>query len=120
MEGEGEWEETAEGGEELPTYQDIKLAVQERRHFQKFRETAIRWAKIIVEEKNRPYCEKVVQPADVGGVAGGEKYIKDGILFKFACDWKNLYGLLVRFLCPIDELFQISEVANTETTFTAK
>ena len=23
---------------------------------------------------------------------GGEKYLYDGILFKFACDWKNMYG----------------------------
>lgn len=28
---------------------------------------------------------------DIGGNAGGEKYIYNGILFKFATDWKKIY-----------------------------
>lgn len=36
--------------------------------------------------------QKTIKPVDVGGYAGGEKYITQGILFKFAVDWKGLYG----------------------------
>jgi hypothetical protein len=33
-----------------------------------------------------------LQAADVGGVAGGEKYIRNGIIYKFAVDDAGLYG----------------------------
>jgi len=39
-----------------------------------------------------PYKQKTIKPINIGGVAGGEKYIHRGILFKFAMDWEGLYG----------------------------
>jgi hypothetical protein len=35
--------------------------------------------------------KKTIQPVAVGGVAGGEKFIVHGILFKFAVDFGGLY-----------------------------
>jgi hypothetical protein len=35
---------------------------------------------------------KTIKPIDVGGVAGGEKYIVAGIFFKFSKDFHNIYG----------------------------
>jgi hypothetical protein len=35
---------------------------------------------------------KSIKPKDAGGVAGGEKYIEEGIFFKFAKDSLGLYG----------------------------
>jgi hypothetical protein len=35
---------------------------------------------------------KTIKPKDAGGVAGGEKYIEEGIFFKFAKDSLGLYG----------------------------
>jgi hypothetical protein len=36
-------------------------------------------------------CITQLKPVNVGGVAGGEKYICQGILFKFAIDFQGLY-----------------------------
>ena len=45
------------------------------------------YGKIIISERYLPVKEKTIKPNDrLGGVAGGEKYIHQGILFKFAVD----------------------------------
>ena len=48
----------------------------------------------IISEKFVPDTQKTIRPltSELGGVAGGEKYIVAGILFKFAIDSKGLYG----------------------------
>lgn len=38
------------------------------------------------------HSEKTIKPVGVGGIAGGDKYIVQNILFKFAVDSKGLYG----------------------------
>jgi hypothetical protein len=38
------------------------------------------------------HSQKTVKPVSVGGIAGGEKFIVQGILFKFAVDSHGLYG----------------------------
>jgi hypothetical protein len=50
------------------------------------------YGKIIISEVFLPYKQKTIKPISIGGVAGGEKYIHRGILFKFAMDWEGLYG----------------------------
>lgn len=35
--------------------------------------------------------EKQIKPVDIQGVAGGEKFIVNSILFKFAIDNKGIY-----------------------------
>ena len=48
----------------------------------------------IISEKFVPDTEKTIRPLtqELGGVAGGEKYVVAGILFKFSIDSKGLYG----------------------------
>lgn len=72
-----------------------------------FDENAILYAKIIISEIFVPDKFKTIKPARAfGGIAGkqsfprvfssslsgGQKYIHNGILFKFATDWRGLYG----------------------------
>eukprot|EP01125_Pyxidicula_operculata_P012361 TRINITY_DN4058_c0_g3_i1.p1 TRINITY_DN4058_c0_g3~~TRINITY_DN4058_c0_g3_i1.p1 ORF type:complete len:1716 (+),score=453.31 TRINITY_DN4058_c0_g3_i1:38-5149(+) len=45
------------------------------------------YGKIIISESSLPYEHKTLKPVrDMGGVAGGDKYVIQGILFKFALD----------------------------------
>lgn len=75
-----------------------------------FQHTAKTCGKIIITEKNLPNEFKTIsnilifvlssglnrnhfpETVQVGGHAGGQKYIYHGILFKFATDWLALYG----------------------------
>ena len=50
------------------------------------------YGRIIISEHCLPDHQKTINPVSVGGVAGGEKYIVSGILFKFAIDGFGLYG----------------------------
>lgn len=44
------------------------------------------YAQVIISELGLPAGLKSIQPVNVGGIAGGEKYIIDNILFKFSVD----------------------------------
>jgi len=44
------------------------------------------YAQVIISELPLPVSLKSIQPVNVGGIAGGDKYIVDNILFKFAAD----------------------------------
>lgn len=51
------------------------------------------YGKIIISERFLPFAQKSIPPAFyMGGHAGGEKYIVQGILFKFSVDKNNLYN----------------------------
>eukprot|EP01125_Pyxidicula_operculata_P011795 TRINITY_DN385_c1_g1_i1.p1 TRINITY_DN385_c1_g1~~TRINITY_DN385_c1_g1_i1.p1 ORF type:complete len:1249 (+),score=314.60 TRINITY_DN385_c1_g1_i1:1159-4905(+) len=50
------------------------------------------YAKIIISELYLPDDKKTIKPVQLGGVAGGDKYICQGILFKFALDLAGIYG----------------------------
>jgi len=52
---------------------------------------ATTYARIIIGETFLPLEEKTIKPVDFGGVAGGEKFIVHGILFKFANNRSGLY-----------------------------
>eukprot|EP01091_Cochliopodium_minus_P016198 TRINITY_DN5993_c0_g1_i1.p1 TRINITY_DN5993_c0_g1~~TRINITY_DN5993_c0_g1_i1.p1 ORF type:complete len:1174 (+),score=399.27 TRINITY_DN5993_c0_g1_i1:76-3597(+) len=71
-----------------------KLSVQQELiHLsQDFTKSARRYGKIIISEVYRPNKFKTIKPKDVGGVIGGEKYIVNNILFKFAVDHHKLLG----------------------------
>lgn len=47
--------------------------------------------KIIITEAFLPDEVKTIKPYSVGGVAGGCKYLYNGILFKLQNDWKGIY-----------------------------
>eukprot|EP01122_Echinamoeba_exundans_P007904 TRINITY_DN2521_c0_g1_i1.p1 TRINITY_DN2521_c0_g1~~TRINITY_DN2521_c0_g1_i1.p1 ORF type:complete len:1209 (+),score=237.81 TRINITY_DN2521_c0_g1_i1:47-3628(+) len=49
------------------------------------------YGKVIISELSVPAEEKTVRPVSIGGIAGGEKYIVQGILFKFALDISGIY-----------------------------
>lgn len=54
---------------------------------------ASRIAQTIILELGLPAALRSIHPAsDVGGIAGGEKYVVGRMFFKFALDLKNLYG----------------------------
>jgi len=60
---------------------------------QNFEHTAQVFGKIIIAEVFLPRRYRTIKPfVNIGGNAGGEKYIYNGILFKFATDWKKIYG----------------------------
>lgn len=51
-----------------------------------FYHAATLYAQIIITEMALANEQKTIQPVDIGGVAGGSKFVVDGILFKFARD----------------------------------
>lgn len=53
---------------------------------QEFMQTAKMYGRVIISERDLPLYEKSIKPAKLGGVAGGEKYVIGGILFKFSLD----------------------------------
>lgn len=51
------------------------------------------YAKIIISELLLPSSQKTIQPAALGGVAGGTKFCVQNILFKFVLDFELKPGL---------------------------
>ena len=54
--------------------------------------TANLYAQVLIMEKNLPNWQKTILPVEIGGFAGGTKYIAHGIVFKFASNDRKLYG----------------------------
>jgi hypothetical protein len=55
-----------------------------------FADASCALAKTIVEEMFA--VKRTYHPKSVGGIAGGPKFIENGIFVKLSCDWKGLYG----------------------------
>jgi len=74
--------------EEMARAEGIKKVMDE------FRERATKVSSEIIEDMNIVPLKKRRHKPDgrFGGVAGGEKYYDDGIVYKFARDIHNLYG----------------------------
>ena len=66
-------------GERMP--KDYVLMV---RTSAEFLNRVISIAEIIIRDHFKPLRDRVFPPADMGGIAGGTKYIVDGIMFKFS------------------------------------
>src|SRR3990167_1336523 len=49
------------------------------------------YGRIIISEAETPLESKTIHPTKIGGFAGGDKYIVNNILFKFAVDSHNLF-----------------------------
>ena len=56
-----------------------------------FTTTVALHGQIIINEMHLAAPEKSIQPVDIGGLAGGEKFIADGILFKLGSNADNIY-----------------------------
>jgi len=50
------------------------------------------YGRVIISEMTLPESNKSIKSVQVGGIAGGRKYIAQGILFKFNLDHMGLYG----------------------------
>jgi tetratricopeptide (TPR) repeat protein len=55
-----------------------------------FAEASERLCRTIVEEMFA--VQRTVAPRNIGGLAGGPKFVEGGIFVKLSCDWKNIYG----------------------------
>jgi len=49
------------------------------------------YGRLIISEAGTPIESKTIPPTKIGGFAGGDKYIVNNILFKFAVDSQNLF-----------------------------
>ena len=47
---------------------------------------------LIISEAETPVKHKTIPPTQIGGLAGGDKYLVNNILFKFAVDSHNFFG----------------------------
>lgn len=55
--------------------------------------SAVRYGQIIISEVYLPPSKKTIRPNEsIGGVIGGEKFVVQNILFKFALDIHNVFG----------------------------
>ena len=53
---------------------------------------AKKYATVLVEENGLPMTQRTFTPLKAaGGIAGGEKYLIHGVLFKFAIDFARIY-----------------------------
>eukprot|EP01125_Pyxidicula_operculata_P004215 TRINITY_DN1624_c0_g1_i3.p1 TRINITY_DN1624_c0_g1~~TRINITY_DN1624_c0_g1_i3.p1 ORF type:complete len:788 (+),score=138.75 TRINITY_DN1624_c0_g1_i3:44-2407(+) len=73
----------------ISTLEYYERLVNVARNFEK---AAAMYGKIIISEVFWENKYKTIKSVEFGGIAGGRKYIHNGILFKFATDWKNIYG----------------------------
>lgn len=68
------------------------------------------YGKIIISEYYQPIHRKTIKPADIGGIAGGQKYICKGILFKVF-----LFGDLIYLLSSLLLIIRRANVTCTAT-----
>eukprot|EP01133_Synstelium_polycarpum_P007370 gene7370-8589_t len=73
------------GVENLLRSQEIQRVAEE------FVEVATKHGITIIQERGK-LAGATISPYEIGGVAGGQKFLKDGIFFKFAFDVYGIYG----------------------------
>jgi len=81
-----DWNENYQAAITTGNWPVLKELVQEFTHL------AIRHAQILVEEIGLDPSMRTITPILAGGVAGGEKFLVHGLLFKFALDVGDIYG----------------------------
>ncbi|PRP82048.1 hypothetical protein PROFUN_03738 [Planoprotostelium fungivorum] len=89
------WNEEFQKILDLPqrtTEERVKRFEQISQLASEFERTSILYGKIIINEETLSIDQKTIKPISIGGQAGGEKYVHAGILYKFAKDWKGIYG----------------------------
>lgn len=59
-----------------------------------FTADAVKYGTIIIREQMLPVAKKTIKPVGVGGIAGGMKFVHEGIFFKFPTNEADLYGNL--------------------------
>eukprot|EP01087_Luapelamoeba_hula_P019490 TRINITY_DN6459_c0_g1_i2.p1 TRINITY_DN6459_c0_g1~~TRINITY_DN6459_c0_g1_i2.p1 ORF type:complete len:388 (-),score=29.84 TRINITY_DN6459_c0_g1_i2:685-1848(-) len=77
--------------------------------------TAQQYARVIIEEFSMPNHTKTIKPISIGGIAGGEKFVVGGIMFKFPSNVNNMYqGLANAMKAAGHELRGLNAYANTK------
>lgn len=88
-----EFQEISEKIRDVDLYDEEHVYVSMANLYHDFEYAVETYGKIIIAERFLPVSQKSIPPAFyMGGQAGGEKYIVQGILFKFAVDKNNLYN----------------------------
>ena len=88
-----------------------------------FRDEVTKTADIIIREVHiDDPSEKTIPPAiDMGGQAGGEKFVHNSILYKFARDWRGIYagqgGAMKAAGCELRGLHAIAALEFTNSVF---
>eukprot|EP00698_Gefionella_okellyi_P019755 TRINITY_DN6103_c0_g1_i2.p1 TRINITY_DN6103_c0_g1~~TRINITY_DN6103_c0_g1_i2.p1 ORF type:complete len:942 (+),score=237.40 TRINITY_DN6103_c0_g1_i2:384-3209(+) len=70
-------------------YEQASTLVQLVEQFMQVAEHVVR---TIVNERNLPAEDKTIKPIDAGGIAGGQKFLYDGIFFKYNLDTVGMYA----------------------------
>jgi hypothetical protein len=86
--GGGGGGDASSGAEPARAVNSLDTLVRLRNLANDFVSVAEQYGRIIISERHLPNIDKTIRPVGVGGVAGGDKYIAQGILFKFAVDTK--------------------------------
>ena len=83
----------------LSTVSDDETVLDNQHSFEQLSELAADFAftaraigRIIISEKYLSKDEKTIKPVQMGGIAGGEKYVSHNVVFKFQVDYLSLYG----------------------------
>ena len=72
--------------------EEEKIVKEISRVSSKFVSTSFNIGKVIIEEYVSRKKKRTVKKIKIGGLAGGEKFVQMGIMFKFSRDWKHVYG----------------------------
>lgn len=88
-----EFQEISKKIRDVDLYDEEQAYISMANLYHDFEYAVETYGKIIIAERFLPVSQKSIPPAYyMGGHAGGEKYIVQGILFKFAVDKNDLYG----------------------------
>ena len=85
-------EQRAKSIDSIPIGDLISANTELLRLSQDFVHSARTYGKIVISEVYLDVEHKTIKPKNLGGVAGGQKYIVQNILFKFAVDSLGLFG----------------------------
>jgi len=79
---------------DLTVYKKAKIFKKLSQLVRDFRNAAVTYGKVIIAEKHLEDEKKSIKPStkDLGGIAGGEKFIAGNILFRFPLDKLSIYG----------------------------
>eukprot|EP01117_Protostelium_nocturnum_P018219 TRINITY_DN7584_c0_g1_i1.p1 TRINITY_DN7584_c0_g1~~TRINITY_DN7584_c0_g1_i1.p1 ORF type:complete len:891 (+),score=348.35 TRINITY_DN7584_c0_g1_i1:80-2752(+) len=81
--------------EEFQSYRSDKHCAQKSKNLKglasDFGYAASTYGRIIITENSLPIERKTIKPVEIGGIAGGQKFIVSGILFKFCIDSHGIY-----------------------------
>ena len=75
-------------------------------------------SELIILQQQLPADMHVIQAAaDLGGLAGGEKFKVGHVVFKFARDWQHIYGAFVVCVCGAANSNSAFELSTKGTAF---